>query len=434
MTGQVALAPRRAVIDRAWREIGPGVETLSGRDGGPLTRTVKRIIDPLVLRLRAHPEYSAPVLDEPTAARLRAELLGQAESLRACAAWFAVLKTRRRALRITAGNAQELYFPPSFELAITHGDPGAEHVEREKIADTMLRDIHDRGHQHAVEALDELAGDAETIAELERQLARSWVDVQPTTADVDGFLTRLRDVHDDATTPQLRRARQRAWVGLVADEAPYELGVRVRRTAASAPWSVDELGLCTATPQHPPPVLTDLSGRPLDRSVIARVRATLRRSRDRDALPPLPALCAEEVDRASAPWGLLAEDLQATMVSGVVVAVQLAPLEPAAEPDTAFAASIQATLRKEAYVLRARWLLADDEALHPRQRQVVAELSAFARPYLARLWARLHGRDVTQEPCDDVDEMRSLLTGIARSVSLDHRQQIKAMLEPEAVA
>jgi hypothetical protein len=45
------------------------------------------------------------------------------------------------------------------------------------------------------------------------------------------------------------------------------------------------------------------------------------------------------------------------------------------------------------------------------------------------LWARLHGRDVWQEPCDDVDDVRALLEGVARSVSLDHRQRIKAMLE-----
>jgi hypothetical protein len=45
------------------------------------------------------------------------------------------------------------------------------------------------------------------------------------------------------------------------------------------------------------------------------------------------------------------------------------------------------------------------------------------------LWARLHGRDVWQEPCEDVDDVRTLLEGVARSVSLDHRQRIKAMLE-----
>ncbi|SLE70565.1 Uncharacterised protein [Mycobacteroides abscessus subsp. massiliense] len=79
--------------------------------------------------------------------------------------------------------------------------------------------------------------------------------------------------------------------------------------------------------------------------------------------------------------------------------------------------------------MHARRYLAAGQVIHPRQRQVVDDLAAFARPYLGRLWARLHGRDVWQEPCGDVDDMRSLLEGAARSVSLDHRQRIKVMLE-----
>ena len=95
----------------------------------------------------------------------------------------------------------------------------------------------------------------------------------------------------------------------------------------------------------------------------------------------------------------------------------------------ALAAQLQARLRKEAYVLHARRYLSDAGLIHERQRKVVDELAAFARPYLSRLWARLHGRDVWQEPCEDVDDVRALLEGVARSVSLDHRQRIKAMLQ-----
>ena len=61
--------------------------------------------------------------------------------------------------------------------------------------------------------------------------------------------------------------------------------------------------------------------------MVDRVRATLRRALDRDALPDIPLLCDEEVDRACAPWGLLAEDKQATLVAGIEVAVELAPLD-----------------------------------------------------------------------------------------------------------
>ena len=168
---------------------------------------------------------------------------------------------------------------------------------------------------------------------------------------------------------------------------------------------------------------------PLNRSVVDRVRATLRRAMDRDELPDIPLLCAEEVDRACAPWGLLGEDKQAALVAGIEVAVDLDPLSDAEPTRYALSSAIQARLRKEAYVLHARRYLVDGGPVHPRQRQVIDELSAFARPYLRRLWARLHGRDVWQEPCDDVDDLRSLLEGVARSVSLDHRQRIKSMLE-----
>jgi hypothetical protein len=168
--------------------------------------------------------------------------------------------------------------------------------------------------------------------------------------------------------------------------------------------------------------------RPLNRCVVDRVRATLRRALDRDELPDVPLLCAEEVDRSCAPWGLLAEDNQAALIAGIEIAVDLAPLADVV-PRYHLASLIQARLRKEAYVMHARRYLAEGGPIHPRQQQVIDDLSAFARPYLSRLWARLHGRDVWQEPCADVDDVRSLLEGVARSVSLDHRQRIKSMLQ-----
>src|SRR3981189_1486743 len=115
--------PRRAAIDRAWRAIGPGVEVLSGDDGGPLRRTVKRIIDPLVLRLRANTQYSAPFRDAGPAVAMHDVMAGRGADLRAAGAWFELLKRERRRLRITTGNAQELYFPVCFELAVTKGAP-----------------------------------------------------------------------------------------------------------------------------------------------------------------------------------------------------------------------------------------------------------------------------------------------------------------------
>src|SRR5262249_4555903 len=113
-TAETAIAvthPRRAVIDRAWRAIGPGLEVLSRADGGLLGRTLKRIIAPLVRRLRSNAQYSAPFVDSDVAKAMFGLIVDHGPALRATAAWFELLKRERRRLRITTGNAQELYFP-----------------------------------------------------------------------------------------------------------------------------------------------------------------------------------------------------------------------------------------------------------------------------------------------------------------------------------
>jgi hypothetical protein len=419
--------PRRAVIERAWRSIGPGVEVLSGDDGGPLRRTVKRIIDPLVLRLRSNTQFSAPVLDSAVAAEMRDTIAAQAPQLRAAAAWFVVLKGERRRQRITSGNAQELYFPVCFELAVTRGTPD---IQDQQTAAAVLRDIHQGRDRTGIEVLNQHLDDPQVIARLSRQLERSWRDVQPTGAITGPFFAGLATVLGPADSHRATAARQRVWSALVADATPYNLGATAHGQTGALPWSIVEVGLSSVSPQQLPCIDGMAAGdRPLDRSVADRVRATLRRALDRDELPDVPLLCAEEVDRACAPWGLLAEDKQAVLLTGIEVATELQPLAASAPVRYELAARIQARLAKEAYVLHARRYLAGDEAIHPRQQQVVDDLAAFARPYLSRLWARLHGRDVWQESCEDVDDVRALLEGVARSVSLDHRQRIKAMLE-----
>jgi hypothetical protein len=424
----VAVAnPRRAVIDRAWRAIGPGVEVLSSEDGGPLRRTVKRILDPLVLRLRSNAQYSAPVVTPEVAAAMRDLIVGHAPQLRATAAWFTVLKLERRRLRLTAGNAQELYFPVCFELAVTKGFPSQ--PDRD-IAATVLGEIHGERDRTGIEVLNDYVANPEVIAALSRQLDRSWRDVRPGDAITGPFLAGLTTVLGPAGGDRAALARQRVWSALIADATPFNLGAKARNEVPDLPWSIVDLGLSSVSPQRPPPICGESdSDRPLDRAVVDRVRATLRRALDRDELPDIPMLCAEEVDRACAPWGLLAEDKQATLVAGIAVALELAPLAEFVVTRYELARHIQARLHKEGYVLHARRYLADGVPVHPRQRQVIEDLATFARPYLRRLWARLHGRDVWQEPCDNVDDVRALLEGVARSVSLDQRQRIKAMLE-----
>lgn len=424
-TREALVLPRRSVIDEAWRAVGPGVEVLSGTDGAPLRRTIKRILDPLVLRLRANPQFSAPVVPAETGAAMRALILDVAPQLRWAAAWFAILKLERRRLRITAGNAQELYFPVCFELAVTRGAPLPDDRET---AETVLRGVHDDRDRTGVEVLNRYVDDA-VVTQLSRQLEFSWRDVRPGSTIAGPFLSGLTTVLGDATSHNAEAARQRVWSALIADATPYNFGARAR-TDAELPWSIVDVGLSSVAPQPPPPVISASDGAPpLNRSVVDRVRATLRRALDRDELPDIPMLCAEEVDRACAPWGLLAEDKQAALVAGIEVAVDLAPLSVDSVTRYDLSEDIQARLRKEAYVLHARRYLVDGGPIHPRQRHVVDELADFAKPYLRRLWARLHGRDVWQESCDDVDDLRSLLEGVARSVNLDHRQRIKSMLE-----
>jgi hypothetical protein len=432
VTTDVAVGhPRRAVIEQAWRAIGPGVDVLSGDDGGPLSRTVKRIIDPLVLRLRANPQYSLPVVTPETAAAMHDLIVRSAPELCAAAAWFETLKLERRRLRIRTGNAQELYFPVCFELAVTKGAPTP---QDHQTAVAVLQDIHQGRDRTAIEVLQQYVTSQDVVAMLADQLDRSWRDVRAGDTATGPFLAELGTVLGPATSPANRQrsaaARQQVWSAVIADATPYNLGALARIEGAELPWSIVELGLSSSAPQRQPKVRGDSdSARPLDRSVVDRVRSTLRRALDRDALPDIPLLCEEEVDRAAAPWGLLSEDKQATLVAGIEVAVELAPLDRSVASRHALAAQIQARLRKEAYVLHARRYLAEGGPIHPRQRQVIDDLAAYPQPYLSRLWARLHGRDVWQEPCDDVDDVRSLLEGVARSVSLDHRQRIKAMLE-----
>lgn len=423
--------PRRAVIDGAWRAIGPGVEVLSSDDGGPLSRTVKRIIDPLVLRLRSNPQYSTPVVAVDTAAAMHELIVGSGDQLRFAAAWFEVLKLERRRLRIRSGNAQELYFPVCFELAVNKGAPTAS--DRDAAA-AILHDVHQGRDRTAIEVLHEYVASSSVVSALSKQLDLSWRDVRAENTVLEPFLAELATVLGPAggatRSHNAATGRQRVWSAVIADATPYNLGALIRTDEAELPWSIVKLGLSSVAPQQQPEVSSGSErDRPLDRTVVDRVRATLRRALDRDALPDIPLLCAEEVDRACAPWGLLAEDKQATLVAGIEVAVDLAPLDRTVTTRHALSAQIQARLRKEAYVLHARRYLAEGGPIHPRQQQVVNDLAAYAQPYLSRLWARLHGRDVWQEACDDVDEVRSLLEGVARSVSLDHRQRIKSMLE-----
>ncbi|MGW9351181.1 hypothetical protein [Nocardiopsis flavescens] len=167
------LRPRSQVIDRAWRVLGPGLEPLSGPDGAPLTRTVKLVVLPLVLRPVLRPELAGDLLT-PRAAGLAAGLLrGEGDRLVATARWFALLKRVRRALKVVGGNPQDLYFQRCYELAAEHGAPDGPVAE--DVARAAVLDAADRGGR-TVSALREHLGDPERARAVAAALARAWAD------------------------------------------------------------------------------------------------------------------------------------------------------------------------------------------------------------------------------------------------------------------
>jgi hypothetical protein len=424
----VATRPRGAVIAQAWRGLGDGAAVFSGPDGAPLRRAEKCLIDPLILRVRANPELGAAVLDAAAARRVADLIAEQRQTVHAAAGWFTLCKQARRRASITSGNAQELYFPLAFELAVTVGPPGADGAQRAAAA------VRERNADVPVAELDAALADPARLARLRDGLCRAWAEVTRSQqivgesaavgllAGTDALRRDLAQAFGDRDTGWA--PARAAWRRLLASPLPYRLGAAAHTGPLPEPFGLLAAGLTAAEPQSMP-ALTGIGERPLDRSVEQRVRATLRRPGE---LPGAVVLLAEEVDRVAAPWGLLAEDGQTVLVSGLVIAAGLAPLDPPRPQSCGVAAEIDTRLRGEAYVLHARRCLGSGRALHPRQQAVVAGLRDFRRPYLARLWARLHGRDTGQQRNDDVHEVRELLTGVARSVSLDHRQAIKTML------
>src|SRR6266567_2438500 len=131
--------PRDMVLHEAWSALG-GVEALSGAQGGPLRRTIKLILDPLVIRPMQNPLCAGPIVTAEGAAEVITLVHAAAPVLRATAEWFTLLKQVRRRLRITDGNPQDLYFQRCFELATTAG--ALDRSRHGEIAETTLLELH----------------------------------------------------------------------------------------------------------------------------------------------------------------------------------------------------------------------------------------------------------------------------------------------------
>ncbi len=193
---------------------------------GPLSRTVKRIIDPLVLRLRANTKYSAPFVTADVAAEMHEAIVGQAATLRATAEWFDLLKRERRRLRITTGNAQELYFPVCFELAVRQGRTRTARIATRPSG--ICATSTPTATAPRSRCSTSTSATMTVVAALSAQLARSWRDVRAGHRDHRSVPGRA----DDGAGPGRRTQRHRGASAGVVGAGRRRDAVQPRRRRA----------------------------------------------------------------------------------------------------------------------------------------------------------------------------------------------------------
>ncbi|MGM1058341.1 hypothetical protein [Saccharothrix sp. Mg75] len=409
-----ATLPRGLLIARAWAELGDAVAPLSGAAGRPLARTVKLLLDPLVLRPVLNPGFAAGAVAVEHVDALRARIAEAGPVLAATASWFLVLKKERRRLRITEGNPQDLYFQRCFELATAHGEPGPDAAAHARAA---LAEAHDR-EGPTVADLRDFVTDAANAGELTRLLHATWEAMtapRPTrlpvaTAD---FLATC------AASPD--RALFRALVEHATGTAgAADLG---RPGVALAHGLTDrdrprrpELGAGASTRTLP---------KPFDRSIVERLFLPLTNAASRAGLDDVPALVRREIGRSAGAWQLADEESRVAMVLGREASADLAG-DPTGPPGGA-AARLRLRWEREAYVRRALRAPLD---VPP---EVRADVHAVREAYLRRLWVRVHGRELRHDPVT-ADEVWDVLDGVLRSVVLDQRDRLRSVLERGAGA
>ncbi|TGB13749.1 hypothetical protein E4099_09565 [Streptomyces palmae] len=424
------------VIDHAWRGLGPGLESLSGPGGAPLTRTVKLIVLPLIVRPALRPELAVDFLGPDQAARLDGLIRESGARLAATAQWYTLLKRARRTLGIVAGSPQDLYFQRCFELATTYGAPAADAEAR---ARAVVEEVAETADGRTVEALKGYLADAARRTRLEGELAAAWESRSPApAAEATAAVVRAAEVLEACGTPD--RSGDSAEYASMVEAGHGGLFGRALWGQAGGVWGGEDLpaslGL-TARQVPPRPEIgqgasTATLPAPLDRTLFERLFTVLQSSARREELPTVPELVGREAGRGCAPLGLHDESLRVALVLGGRLAVGLDPLgtgAPAAGRTAAHRA-VNSRWRREASVLRARRMTVsphpdpDGGALEALAQDLRAPWAA----YMRRLWVRLHGRDVRDAPLEDLASAWAVLDGVARSVMMDHRARVRSAL------
>jgi hypothetical protein len=385
------------VVAQAWAELGDAVAPLSNASGHPLARTMKLLIEPLVLRPVQNPHLTP---DE-----IRAAIIAAGPALGATAAWFLLLKKARRKAGITDGHPQDLYFQRCYELAHRHGHP---EPDAAGVAAAELADIH-APEGLTVAELRRYVTDPANRAALVRLLTTVWaarleLEHVPADAGVTGFLaTCATDPDPELFASLVARAAGSGGAGELAN-----------------PGVARNYGL-TGQARITPPELGDNASkrtlpRPLDRSVFERLFAAFRQVMADDA----GTLVHAEIHRTAQPWQLADEASRVVMVLGREASAGLA-----ADHATGAGGLLRSRWLREAYVRR---VLRMPSAVPG---DLLADVHGVRGAYLRRLWVRLHGRELRDEPLA-ADELWSLLDGVLRSVIMDQRDRLRSALERAA--
>jgi len=406
-----AMVPRAVVIQRAWSDLGESVAPLSNGSGRPLARTVKLVLDPLVIRPVQNPHLAGSALAPDAAAELAGSITDSRAELAATAEWFVVLKAARRTLRITGGNPQEKYFQRCFELARSLGRPDPSTAEQTAI-EAVQEIVQADGENHLVR-IREAVQDAAQAELLHASLVAAWATRAPTAGDDIDSAALAFDALDACGTdavPNLHglvdaRAGSAAASGLEDPGAARALGLTTRDQP-----TMPELG-ATASKRTLP--------RPFDRSVFERLFAVLSGGSSVETDLDADEVLAEEILRTAQAWELADERSRVIMLLGSEASHALEPVD-LLRPTNAHR-MLRGRWDREAYVRRVRRLPADASGVPEAIRD---DVHTVRQGYLRRLWVRMHGRELRGQRTSG-SELWDTLDGILRSVVMDQRHRLK---------
>lgn len=407
-----AALPRGLLIAQAWSALGDAVAPLSNAAGRPLARTVKLLLDPLVLRPVLNPRFAAGAIGIEHVDALRDRIAEAGPVLAAAAAWFLVLKKERRRAGITDGNPQDLYFQRCYELASAHGHPLLDPAGVARRAAAVLADVHHQEGPTVAGLRDFVTGCGD---ELTRLLDIAWAH-PPVPRRAAGPARPAAFLATCATAPD-----RALFAALVADAAGS-------RSAADLdlPGEARARGL-TDLDRPTRPVLGHGAAKqnlpkPFDRSIVERLFAAVT-SAFRDALDDVPTLVRAEVSRSAGPWQLADETSRVVLALGweATAALAAGPAGPAG------GATARLRLRwdREPYVHRALRMPSSVPD------GVRADVDGVREAYQRRLWVRVHGRELRRDTVT-ADELWDVLDGVLRSVILDQRDRLRSALERQS--